>query len=214
MSAPHPVAVSSRRFTLIELLVVIAIIAILAGMLLPAIGKAKEKAKIGKARAEIKALELAIKQYESTYGYLPSVFKGGLVDKGTGWSGDNKKFSKLIGDLTCTPDPNDYNDTAKLTAQNERFNPRHMKFLEIPTENIQRPGGTVLEFVTYPDPWGNNYRVALDHDYDGQIKAADNTGAADFVCPSVLKSIAIWSCGPDGKDKTDGNDADDINNWK
>jgi type II secretion system protein G len=59
-------------FTLIELLVVIAIIAILAGLIVPALAAAKRKAQVAKCRMEIKNLEASINQYNSAYGRYPT----------------------------------------------------------------------------------------------------------------------------------------------
>ncbi len=123
-----------RGFTLIELLVVIAIIAILIGLLLPAVQKVREAAARMKCSNNLKQLALACHNYESAYQSLPP----GIVQTGA--------TATLIPDLA---------DYATFTGTNYTY--ANHSFLSVILPYIEQDN--VLKAST----GGYNYKLNWDN---------------------------------------------------
>jgi prepilin-type N-terminal cleavage/methylation domain-containing protein len=143
-------------FTLIEMLVVIAIIAILAGLLFPAINRALETAKRNQAAADVRSIAGAITMFYNEYGYFPiPLNRTGLPDDDGGNFVSAEESKRIIQVLIAERNlPSEWN-----------VNTRQKVYLSMPNA---KSDGELL------DPWGRQYLIKLDTNLDNIIYHFNN----------------------------------------
>lgn len=229
----------SRAFTLIELLTVIAIIAILMGLLFPAIVIVVNIAHKTQARNDLLNVAAAVRQYNVEYGKYPGVSAAAAAGQpGDAVFGDASVYSPTIVDSSTPPgavpammsNENLFNvlrNYPGMSRPTPDGNPKQIVFFEgkIGSPTAANPkggfatsttGGTVGALY---DPWGNQYYILVDAGYDNKL----NVPYKDFAT-SLTSGCVGWSLGKDGqignkgdgyfRNPTTGSVSDDIISWQ
>ncbi|MEA3186707.1 MAG: hypothetical protein QOD99_537 [Chthoniobacter sp.] len=209
MNFPH----FRRAFTLIELLTVIAIIAVLMGLLFPAMNSVKEAARKTQARNDISQLVASVKTYYTEYNRYPVDTK---ITTDTEYGGPAGKFKNA--DMM-----NVLRAIAKAPNTTDTLNPRKVVFFEgnnVKDETSPKAGFDALgEFY---DPWGGSYIIAVDANYDNVTLVSTTLTYTDVKYDTsaggngIRTGVIAGTLGKDKKKSTTGKlaDSDDIVSWQ
>jgi len=199
-------SLKGRAFTLVEILVTITIIAVLAGLSFPAISGALNAAKKAQARTDVVALVNAIHAYNAEYGMFPMENVKQGYDTLYGDKGGIYSSADIVNILTARD---------RGVNQNHQYNPNEKVFLDVrKVKDPANPRDGVDEEGRFYDPWGNEYLISIDGDYDGQL---DWYGFNHTDKANLNLKVAVISMGKDGTIGKDGNriyaGSDDVISW-
>ena len=209
----RPPATRHRAFTLIELLVVIAIIAILVGLLFPAFKAVQTQARQTQAKNDLTQIVNAVNSFYTEYGKYPMSQTADTTFGPGGAPATNETlFTELRG---CTANAGSCPAAATINTRQIVFiSPPDVKDGTNPRSGI---GTATANKGRYFDPWGNNYTIRIDGDYNNQVANpyTTNAGANPLQIGVVALSLGSDQSGGVGSaDKNSGTAADDVISWQ
>ncbi|GAX60869.1 type II secretory system protein [Candidatus Scalindua japonica] len=198
---------SKNGFTLVELFVVIVIMMFLAGITIPIISSIQTNAKKGVTSAQISQLELALKQFESDFGFFPP----------DSYKTTDTQLSLGSVNIPCDDDLDTGSKClifflgSKFMFTKSSFTATYGPYIEFKKSQLEKDSGAsftgidtditiagvngTTDIYRYKDPFGIYYS------YDSSAPTHNTV------------SFDLYSNGPDQETASSGDDVDDINNW-
>jgi prepilin-type N-terminal cleavage/methylation domain-containing protein len=192
-------------FTLIEMTVVILIIATLAALVTTAGSNMFDRARKVQAKNDVTQIVTAVNAFYTEYGRYPVTLTSTTTDAFFG-TGAVPAGCTSYGNNDVLVDVLRSNTTGANAANVTLLNPRAIVFLSPPAARnttpprggISQTAGTGYGVGDYMDPWGSQYAIQIDTNYDSQMTNpySDADGSAGTV-PLRLGAIA-FSYGKNG----------------